>query len=74
MFGDFGPFWARLGPHLGPALGTATLARSTLAAETRAFRVPTLFVVPKTIPDSVVTFFSILAPLLLWGPPGAVQG
>ena len=27
----------------------------------------------KTIPDSVVTFFSILGPLLLWGPPRALQ-
>ena len=75
VFGDFGLFWARLGPHQGPTLGTATGALwhfGTLATATRAFRVPNLIVYrPNTIPDSVVTFF-----LRFWEPccSGARQG
>ena len=73
VFGDFGPFWARLGPHLGPAPGTATRAHGALW---RSGHGPSgsqrwLFVVP-TPSRIVVTFvFSILGPLLLWGPPRA---
>ena len=59
VFGDFGPFWARLGPQLG--------GWSTFVAGTRALRVLKVIVCrPNNIPDSVVNFFSsILGPLLL---------
>ena len=54
VLGEFGPFWARL----GPAPRTATRAWSTSAAGTWAFQVPRANGGgPNTIPDSVVTFF-----------------
>ena len=77
VFGDYGPFWACLGPHLGPTPGTATRAHGALwrPRHGRAFQVPKAIVCrPNIILDSVVTFFSILGPLLPCGLPGALPG
>ena len=71
----FGPFWAPLGAQLGPTLGMATQALGALWRPAHGLPVPEVIVCcPNTVPDSVVTFFSVSGSLLLWGPKKALRG